>query len=233
MPSGEGVGSIILEQPLDVIEFLLRAAHIAKPLAQFLDDAAGALNVDLTRHFHRRVVAVLMPAQRPAKRIGILLGARLAEPADTAGTLALPHLLLHRLRQRLRPLTQSIERAPLGVDGVVGIAVAKIAFGIAHGLAGTAELVGAVLALPLAILALLVLAQAVVLQLLEQFVEAIAQRLLVLLELAHSRALLLTLARLALAARRALRIIAALLLPLLECAVAQILLLTDHVAELI
>ena len=42
--------SIILQQPLDVIELLLRAGDVAEALAQFLDDAAGALHVDLARH---------------------------------------------------------------------------------------------------------------------------------------------------------------------------------------
>src|SRR5580700_6089195 len=140
--------SIILEQPLDVIEFLLRTADLTEALAQFLDDAAGALHVDLARHFHRGVIAVFMAAQRTAERIGVLLGTRLAEAADPSGTLALPHLLLHRLRQRLRTLAQSVERAALRIDGAIGIGVAKIAFGLAHGLASAAELIRSVRPLP-------------------------------------------------------------------------------------
>src|SRR5208337_2537905 len=65
--------SIILEQPFDVIELFLRAQHVAKAAAQFLDDAAGALHVDLARHLHRIVVAVVVPAQRTAERVGIAL----------------------------------------------------------------------------------------------------------------------------------------------------------------
>jgi hypothetical protein len=71
---------IILQEPLDVVELLLRTQHVAEAAAQLLDDAACALDVDLARHLHRVVVAVVAPAQRTAKRIGVLLRARLAEP---------------------------------------------------------------------------------------------------------------------------------------------------------
>ena len=65
----------------------------------------------MIEHLHRVVVAVFAPAQRTAKRIGVLLRARLAEPAAAAGTGTLSHLLLHRLRQTLRALAQGmIER---------------------------------------------------------------------------------------------------------------------------
>jgi hypothetical protein len=53
------------------------------------------------------------------------------------GTGTLSHLLLHRLRQTLRALAQGIERAPLRVDGAVGVALAETALR----LAGTMELV--------------------------------------------------------------------------------------------
>jgi hypothetical protein len=80
-------------------------------------------------------------AQRTAKRIGVLLRARLAEPAAAAGTGTLSHLLLHRLRQTLRALAQGIERAPLRVDGAVGVALAETALRLAHGFSGAAEVV--------------------------------------------------------------------------------------------
>ena len=168
------LGSIILEQPLDVIELFLRPSEVAETLAQLLDDAAGALHVDLARYLDREVVAIVMAAQWPAKRVGVLIGARLAKPADPAGPLALPHLLLHRLRQRLRALAQGVERAALRVNGVVGVALAEIACGVAHRLAGAAKLIHFVLALALltllALLAFLVLAKTAVFQLVEQLV---------------------------------------------------------------
>ncbi len=54
--------SIILEQPLDIVELFLRAQHVAEAAAQFLDDAAGALHVDLARDFHSDVVAIVAAA---------------------------------------------------------------------------------------------------------------------------------------------------------------------------
>ena len=44
---------IILQEPLDVVELLLRAQHVAEAAAQFLDDAARALHVDLAGYFDR------------------------------------------------------------------------------------------------------------------------------------------------------------------------------------
>src|SRR5262249_37629219 len=125
------------------------------------------------------VVAVVATAQRPAERIGLLLRARRSEPAGLAvGTGPHHALLLHRLCEILRAAPQRLERAALRVDGAVGIALAELAFGIAHGLAGAAELIH--LALPL-----LALAEALLAQLLHQLLELIAQRLLVLLQVAH------------------------------------------------
>ncbi len=132
----------------------------------------------------------------------------------------------------MRALAQSIERTALRIDRAVGIALTEIAGGIAHGLAGAAKLIQFTLSLAgcgLALLVLLILAQAAVLQLVEQFVQPIAQRLLVLPQLAKRISLGLRLARLALARRAAL----ALILALLKSAVAQLLLLADHVAELV
>src|SRR5690348_3851345 len=94
--------SEILQQPLDVVEFELRAQRIGEALAQFFEDAAGALHVDLARHLHGDVVAVVTPAQRTSERIGVVVGARLTLPAGLAGTLALTLPLLHLLREALR-----------------------------------------------------------------------------------------------------------------------------------
>jgi hypothetical protein len=61
--------SIILQEPLDVVELLLRAQHVAEAAAQFFDDAARALRVDFARHFHGVVVAVFAPAILSSKSI--------------------------------------------------------------------------------------------------------------------------------------------------------------------
>src|SRR5262245_26165633 len=179
-------GSEVLQQPLDVVELELRPEGFAEPAAQLFQDAAGALHVDLARHLDGGVVAVVAPAQRPSERIGLLLRARrpgAARLAVGAGAL----LLLHHLRQALCALAHGVERAALGIDGAVGIAVAELTFGIAHGLAGAAELIHLLLALLtlLAVARHLLLAEAALAQLLQQLLELLAQRLLVFLQFAE------------------------------------------------
>src|SRR4029077_12856925 len=136
---------------------------------------------------------------------------------------------LHRLGEVLRASAQSFECAALGIDRAIRIAFSELAFCLAHGIAGAPELIH--LALPL-----LTLAEALLAQLLHQFLELIAQRLLILAQLAHLVALLALLTLLALlAALSALPALAVvpLVLTLLEGAVAQLLLFADHVPELI
>ncbi len=65
----------------------------------------------------------------------------------------MPLLLLHRLRHALRAAAQRFQRAALRADSAFGIAVAELAFGVAHRLAGAAELLHAVLLTLLALLA--------------------------------------------------------------------------------
>src|SRR4029077_15813719 len=127
-----------LQQPLDIVELELRATALAEALAQFFQNAARTLGIDLARHLHGDVVAIFVAAQRTAERIGVLLRALLAAagPAIGAGAHA---LLLHLLRQTLRALAHRLQRATLAVDRAFGIAVAQLAFGLAHGPAGVAE----------------------------------------------------------------------------------------------
>jgi len=68
-------------------------------------------------------VAVIAAAQRPAERIGVLLGARLPEAARTTGAGARPHprLLLHGLGEALGAAAHRVERAALGSHGAVGV----------------------------------------------------------------------------------------------------------------
>ncbi len=70
----------ISQQPLDVFKLELRAEVLAEAPAQFFQNAPRALHVDLARHLDRGVVAVVTPAQGPAERVGLLLGARRPEP---------------------------------------------------------------------------------------------------------------------------------------------------------
>ena len=179
-----------------------------------------------------------------AVRCAIEMQNGMIERNARAGTLT--HLLLHRLRQALRTLAQCLERAPLRIDRAVGVAFAEAALGLAHGVAGTAEVVDVALALALALLArltLLVRAETAVLELFEQLVQPVAQRLLALPQVAERVALLALLPLLALLSLLALLPLPALLptlaaapalvLTLTEGAVAQFLLVVDHVAELV
>src|SRR5262249_6597981 len=179
----------------------------------FFQNAPRALHVDLARHLDRGVVAVFTPAQGPPERIGLLLGARSPEPTGLAGLAvrAGPQhaLLLHRLGEVLRAAAQSFERAALGIDRAVRVAFSKLTFHLAHGVAGAAELIH--LAPPL-----LALAEALLAQLLHQFLELIAQCLLILAQLTHLIALLALLPLLALLTALPALAIAPLVLALLE-----------------
>src|SRR5215469_10279216 len=217
----------ISQQPLDVFELELRAEVLAEAPAQFFQNAPRALHVDLARHLDRGVVAVFTPAQGPPERIGLLLSARRPEPAGLTVRAGAQHaLLLHRLGEVLRAAAQSFERAALGIDRTVRVAFSKLTFRVTHGFAGTAELIH--LALPL-----LALAEALLAQFLHQFLELIAQCLLILAQLAHLIALLALLPLLALLTALPALAIAPLVLALLERAIAQLLLLADHVTELV
>src|SRR5260370_3344850 len=141
---------IILQQPLDVIEFDLRALRIGETAAEFFQNAANPLHVDFAGDLHRVIVTVFVSAQRPSERIGAIGTALL--PADAiAGTVALSLIaLLHRLREALGALAQRIQRAALRIHSAIGIALAELAAGIPHRAIGFAEAV-----LPLPFLALL------------------------------------------------------------------------------
>src|ERR1700761_305501 len=79
--------SIVLQQPLDVVEFDLRAKAFAEAAAQLLENAAHALDVHLAGDFHRQVVE-LVAAQRTAQRVAV--AARALLPAGAvAGSVVL------------------------------------------------------------------------------------------------------------------------------------------------
>src|SRR5471030_1440458 len=89
--------SIILQQPLDVVEFDLRALRVGEAAAEFFQDAANPLHVDFTGNLHAEIVRVAVPAQRPSQRVGCIIAALLPARA-IAGAVALPVAiaLLHR-----------------------------------------------------------------------------------------------------------------------------------------
>src|SRR6185503_10414585 len=128
-----------------------------------------------------------------------------------------------------RATAQGFERAALRIDGAVCVALAELALGIAHGFARAAELIHLALTL-------LALAEALLAQLFHQLLELVAQTLLVFAQVAHLVTLLALLALLPfLPLLTALSPLAVtpLILTLLKGLVAQLLLLADHVAELI
>src|SRR4029077_3991020 len=107
MMTGHGcVGvSIILQQPLDVVELDLRPRRIGEAAAELFEDTPDPLHVDLAGNLHRQIVAIFAAAQRTSERIGLVAAALL--PADTipravAGLIAVA--LLHRFRKALRAL---------------------------------------------------------------------------------------------------------------------------------
>src|ERR1043166_8857799 len=155
---GDDGASIILQQPLDVVEFDLRAKGFAEPAAQFLEDAAHALHVHFAGDFHRQIVE-LVAAQRTAQRIVVAARALLAAGA-VAGTviLAVAVARLHLLREVLRALAQRLDRLALRIHRAIRIALAEPAAGVAHRGIGIAKIVLAVAIVPLlALLAALAL----------------------------------------------------------------------------
>src|SRR6476646_326294 len=210
----------VAQQPLDIFELELRAEILAEAPAQFLENAPRALHVDLPRHLDRGVVAVVAPAQRPSERVGFLLGTRGAEPTGLAVGAGTHHaLLLHRLGKVLCAPAQGFERAALRIDGAVCVALAELALGVAHGFARAAELIHFALTL-------LALAEALLAQLFHPLLAQGAHlvALLAVPALLPFLTLLTALPPLA---------VTPLVLALLEGLVAQLLLLADHVAELI
>ena len=107
---------------------------------------------------------------------------RAGRPAVRAGAEA---VVLHRLRQALRALAHGVERLALVLDRAVGVALAEFALRLVHGLAGVAELIHLVALVVLLAGLLLPGRQPVLAQLVEQLLELVAQRLLVLAQVAE------------------------------------------------
>src|SRR2546425_10278352 len=72
--------SIILQEPLDVIELDLRTGRIGEPPAQFFQNPTDPLHVDFAGDLDREIVGEFVVAHRPAERIGAVLRALLAAP---------------------------------------------------------------------------------------------------------------------------------------------------------
>src|SRR5262249_31387995 len=114
----------------------------------------------------------------------------------------------------------------LSIDGAVRVTLAERTFRLPHCIAGAAELVEII-----TLITLLAGIEAAPLHILEQFLQLVTQRLLVLTQLAHLVALLSALALLALLTTLA--ALPTLILTLLEGPIAQLLLLAQHFAKII
>src|ERR1700737_5318375 len=124
---------IILEQSLDIIEFDLRALRVGETAAQFFEDPAYPLHVDLAGDLHGIIVGVFVAVQRPSERIVQIAVALLAAHAVTrAVALSVALALLHRLGERLGALAQRVQRLALRIHGAIGITFSELASGIAH-----------------------------------------------------------------------------------------------------
>src|SRR5262249_12547309 len=143
--------------------------------------------------------------------------------------------LLHRFGEVLGPLAQRLQRAALRVHRAIGIALSEPSTGIAHGVIGLLEPVLAItllarltlallhaLVAALTLLAALARPHAALGEFFLQFLEPVAQAVLVLLQVAH-----------ALVALLAAHAVAPRILALLVGLVTQLLLLADHVAKLV
>ncbi len=105
----------------------------ASTLAQLLENLAGALDVDLVRHFDRSTEVGPFSALRTSHRIERHIR-RAAEPAG--------HLAEHLLRHLLRALAKLLQRPLLGLRGTVEITSPQRFLGLAHRILGAAELRG-------------------------------------------------------------------------------------------
>src|SRR5829696_8892492 len=85
-------------------------------------------------------------------------------------------LLLHLVREIRHSAANRLHRKTLRVDRTTGTAIAELAFRLAHGVAGLAELLARTGLLP----------KTALLQFLQQLVELIPQRLLLFAQAAHA-----------------------------------------------
>ena len=143
--SGGDGDSELFEQALEIFEFEGGAGVFAEAAAQFLEDFAGALHVDLIGHLDASArIGAVGSAGRAAQRVE-------RTTWRICSTLALAHALLtlahHLFGHRARALAQLIKGAGFGLGGAIEIAFAEGFFGFAHGLAGFAELAGGIDAL--------------------------------------------------------------------------------------
>src|SRR5665213_2800279 len=152
--------SELLEQALEVVAFESGQAGSAKPLANRVEDLAGALGIDLVGNLDACAEVGAAGRHRPAKRIVVGKTVVAAAEARTAGPCAGGELL----RQPLGALAECVQCARLFADRGAGRTFAKRLRRAAHCFACLSELA--------------VRLHTGALHILHQFTELIAERLL-------------------------------------------------------
>src|SRR4029079_16886515 len=127
-----GEALIRADQALEIIEFDRGTRGIAQPAANFVEDFAGALDVDGVGDFHREAEIGPVGAVGPAERISAAIA--------LATALFIFTVLAHLLRHGLSALVQLIERLTFGLGGVVEIFIAERVLGFLHRFARALEL---------------------------------------------------------------------------------------------
>lgn len=137
----------LFEQAFQIFKFERGAGVFTETAAEFLEDFAGALHVDLIGH---------LDASTGIGTVGGAGGAaewveRCARAALVAAA-ALSHLLIalahHLLSHGARALAQLVKRPTFRFSGAVEIAVSQCFLSVLHGLAGLAKLARRIDALP-------------------------------------------------------------------------------------
>ena len=83
----------------------MRTERFAEAAAQFLEDAARTLRVDLARHLDGGVVAVVASAHRAAEWVGVLLGRPLhGRDYDDSSVKVPPEIDVQRARRIIEEL---------------------------------------------------------------------------------------------------------------------------------
>src|ERR1700728_3267906 len=106
--------SIVLEQPLDVVELDLGTLRVCQTPAQLFENPAHPLHIDLAGNLHRQIVAEIPPMQGSPERIARAVVALLPAGAGAARAVALTFAIaLHRVGQALGARRQGIQRPAL------------------------------------------------------------------------------------------------------------------------
>src|SRR5262249_28256352 len=134
--------SIRLQQAIDVVELVLGPALFAGAAAQFVEDLAAALALELERHLvDARVDRVAVVAVRAAERIAFFAAALAL--LDLGQILAVARsAIAHLLGEIAHALLQVVQSPALRARGIARIAAAQRVLGLPHRALGAAPRLG-------------------------------------------------------------------------------------------